>query len=124
MEPVITSDEHIRTAEYFLLESDREFDAGERLQASEKLWGAAAHSVIAVAQKLDWPAAKHGNLKNGVRRLARRSRDDNLTRGFAAGERFHANFYHDFMPESEIEIYRPMTRTFVAEMLVLAGSIE
>ena len=60
LEPIITSEEHIRTAEYFLLESDREFDAGERLQASEKLWGAAAHSVIAVAQKLDWPASKHG----------------------------------------------------------------
>ena len=103
------------------MESDREFAAGERLQASEKLWGAAAHSVIAVAQKLDWPVAKHGNLKNGVRRLARRSRDDSLTHGFAAGERFHANFYHDFMPESEIERYRPITRGFVAEMLVLAG---
>ena len=104
------------------MESDREFAAGERLQASEKLWGAAAHSVIAVAQRLDWPVAKHGNLKNGVRRLARRSRDDSLTHGFAAGERFHANFYHDFMSESEIERYRPITRGFVAEMLVLAGS--
>ena len=104
-----------------MLESDREFEAGERLQASEKLWGAAAHSVIAVAQELDWPVAKHGHLKNGVRRLARRWRNESLTRGFAAGERFHANFYHDFMPESEIERYRPIIRTFVEDMLMLAG---
>ena len=111
----------MRTAEYFLLESDREFESGERLQASEKLWGAAAHSVIAVAQRLDWPVAKHSHLRTGVRRLARRSGDENLTHGFAAGERFHVNFYHDFMPKSEIERYRPITRAFVEDMLVLAG---
>ena len=42
---------HSRTAQEFLAASDREFAAGDALQASEKLWGAAAHAIMAVAQQ-------------------------------------------------------------------------
>ena len=42
--------DHAQTAEGFLADSDREFAAGDVLQASEKLWGAAAHAMMAVAE--------------------------------------------------------------------------
>ncbi len=105
-----------------MLESSQEFSAGERLQASEKLWGAAAHAVIAVARQREWPVSKHGNLKTAVQRLARQSDDNTLTEGFSAGERFHANFYHDFMSATEIAAYRPAVRGFVERMLARAGA--
>ena len=40
---------HAATANEFLDASDQEFAAGDHLQASEKLWGAATHAVMAVA---------------------------------------------------------------------------
>ena len=46
--------DHAPTAEGYLADSDREYDAGDTLQASEKLWGAAAHAIMAVAQHVGW----------------------------------------------------------------------
>ena len=41
--------EHVDAAQEFLAESDRKFTEGRILQASEMLWGAAAHMVIALS---------------------------------------------------------------------------
>ena len=38
--------EHMQTAQDFLEAADREFEAGDELQGSEKMWVAAAHAVI------------------------------------------------------------------------------
>ena len=42
---------HAATANEFLDASEQEFAAGDHLQASEKLWGAATHAAMAVAQR-------------------------------------------------------------------------
>ena len=47
----MTPEERARAAQRFLEQSDEEFDAGDRLQASEKLYGAACHAVNAIAQR-------------------------------------------------------------------------
>ena len=109
--------EHIQTARHFLSESAREFAAGDVLQASEKLWGAAAHAAVAVAQTREWRHSKHRHLKIAVRRLADELGDARLASGFAAAERFHANFYHGFMDEDEIEQDRVKAREFVEKTL-------
>ena len=109
--------EHAETARYFLAESDREFAAGDVLQASEKLWGAAAHAVIAVAQTRDWRHTKHRHLKIAVSRLARELGDASIELGFAAAERLHANFYHAFMDEDDIAQDRRAAREFVEKTL-------
>ena len=41
--------QHIQTAQDFLEAADREFEAGDILQGSEKMWGAASHAVMAVS---------------------------------------------------------------------------
>ena len=111
--------EHIETARYFLTESEREFAAGEVLQASEKLWGAAAHAVIAVAQTRVWRHSKHRHLKNAANRLANELRDASFAFGFSAAESFHANFYHGFMPIETISERRKPVEDFVAKTLAL-----
>lgn len=50
--------EHIDTAQELLAEADWKFSEGRSLQASEMLWGAAAHMMIAVSQQLNLPAQK------------------------------------------------------------------
>ena len=73
---------HAVTANEFLDASDKEFAAGDHLQASEKLWGAATHAVMAVAQQREWPHRSHRSLKNAVGRLTAETGDDGSPAGF------------------------------------------
>ena len=115
----MNAQEHAETARHFLAESAREFAAGEVLQASEKLWGAASHAVIAVAQTRVWRHTKHRHLKIAVRRLANELGDASIASGFSAAERFHANFYHGFMDADDIARLRGRAREFVEKVLAL-----
>ena len=63
-------EEHIRTAREFLDKSEQEFAVGDILQASEKLWGAVAHTVIALAQQRGWRYGSHNELIQAARRLS------------------------------------------------------
>ena len=95
--------EHIQTARDFLYQSDREFNAGEILQGSEKLWGAASHAVMSVAQQRGWSLGSHRDLKDAISRLSEEYNDPALRAEFAVAEKFHANFYHGFMEDYELE---------------------
>ncbi len=111
--------DHIETAQSFLEAADREFAQGDHLQASEKLWGAATHAVMAVAQQHGWPYGSHRAMKTAVRRLAEQYDDPLLPGGFGFAEKFHANFYHDFMEDFDLESDRPLVRDFVHRVIAL-----
>ena len=111
--------EHIEIAQSFLEAADREFAAGDHLQASEKLWGAASHAVMAAAQQHGWPYGSHRAMKTVARHLAERYDDPFLLGGFAFAEKFHANFYHDFMEDFDLEGDRPLVSDFVHRVIAL-----
>ena len=115
----MTAQEHRQTALEFLDASDREFAAGEHLQASEKLYGAATHIVTAIAQQRDWQYRSHRAMKNAVFRLEQEYNDPLILAGFLAAEDFHKNFFHNDMEEYEIEQERPVVHRFVSRMLAL-----
>ena len=62
--------EHIATAQQFLVDADREYEAGDVLQASEKLWGAASHMVIAEMKRREMPIRTHRQTVEAVNALA------------------------------------------------------
>ena len=99
--------EHIQTAREFLDKSDHYFDEGDELQGSEKMWGAAAHAVMAVAQHRGWNYGDHPSLKIAVRRLADELDNPFLETAFGVAEKFHANFHHKFMQDYEFDRDRP-----------------
>ena len=109
--------EHIQTAQDFLDAADREFAAGDTLQGSEKMWGAASHAVMALASQRGWPFGSHRHLKAGADRLAGEYADFSLQSGFAAAQQFHANFYHNFMEEDDLDRTRPVVRDYVERLL-------
>ena len=111
--------EHAQTARDFLAASDREFAAGDHLQGSEKLYGAATQAIIAVCQQRGWRYQSHRAMKNAVTNLAREYDDAGISGGFLAAENFHRNFFHDHMEDYEIEADRPSVHHFVNRMLVL-----
>ena len=111
------SKEHAETAREFLIASDREFDEGDILQGAEKLWGAAAHAVMAVAQERGWPHNSHQSLKQAVTRIAQEREDLFLETSFGVAEKFHRHFYHDSMEDWERDADRPNVKLFVERML-------
>ena len=115
----MTAPEHAQTARDFLAASDREFAAGDHLQGSEKLSGAATQSVIAICQQRGWEYRSHRDMKNAVTNLARELGEPLIVSGFIAAENFHRNFFHDHMEDYEREADRPAVHHFVAQMLAL-----
>ena len=111
--------EHIETVHDFLEESDREFSEGKDLQASEKLWDAASHAVMAVAQQRGWPYGSHRAIKTAADRLGELHDDSVLSNGFGVAEKFHANFYHGFMEDYQLDADRPKVKDFVHRVIAL-----
>ena len=115
-----TVEEHVQTALGFLDHSDREFAAGDVMQGSEKLWGAASHAVMAVAKKRGWRFSKYNAREAAVDRLAEEYNDSFLASGLSIAQKFHANFYHDTMEDNEIARDRPMVHAFVHRIIAIA----
>ena len=115
----MTEQEYAATALKFLADSDREFDIGERQQASEKLYGAANVALTAIAVRRGWKHRTHRDMKNASQRLADECDDQFLIAGFGLAEKFHKNFFHDEMEDYEIVVDRPAVHRFVNRVLAL-----
>lgn len=111
----------VEQAVAFLEQSDREFDAGDRRQGSEKLYGAATQAVIAAARQRGWQYRSHRATKNAVIELESEYQDPLLIAGFLAAEKFHKNFFHDEMEDYEIVADRPIVHRFVNRLVTLVN---
>ena len=67
------------------------------LQASEKLWGAAAQAVKGVAEARGWPHGSHRELYGIVERLRHETRMRRLGELFSTSSALHQNFYEEWM---------------------------
>ena len=113
--------EHAETARRFLEDADREFDAGDVLQASEKLWGAASHAVLAEMRRRgispSGPRLGFGATIDAVELLSQDWEDLRLRPLFTSAEMLHANFYHGFLDEARFLEQRELVREFVTRVL-------
>ena len=116
--------EHSQTAQVFIVDANREFASGDLVQGSEKLWGAASHAVMAVAQQRGWNYRSHRSLKNAAIQLSREQNDPTIEAYFAVAEKFHRNFYHDDMEDWERDADKPLVERFVARVLTLLEQWE
>ena len=113
----ISPTEHRQIALDFLAASDQEFERGDALQGAEKLWGAAAHSIMSIAMERDWPHESHRALKNAAARIADERRDPLIASNFAVAEKFHVYFYHGTMEDWERDADRPLVHNLVRIVL-------
>jgi len=111
----------VEQAVAFLAQSDSEFDAGDRRQGSEKLYGAATQAVIAAAKQRGWQYRSHRATKNAVIQLESEYQDPLIIAGFLAAEKFHKNFFHDEMEDYEIVADRPIVHRFVNRLVTLVN---
>ena len=90
--------------DFFLQDAKELLSQRNRVQASEKLWGAAALTLKAIAAKRGLKLEKHGSLWTFLNTLAQESRDKEFIRLFNIANALHRNFYEDEMPMEAVEI--------------------
>lgn len=113
--------DHVQLAGKFLKDADREFEAGDHFQASEKLWGAASHMAIAEMHRRGIKQSGHKAMIDAVEQIAEELDDPLISEYFARAESLHANFYHGFMQPETVWRYRERVHLFVNRMLELTN---
>ena len=79
-----------------LLEHAAEMIAqGDRIQASEKIWGAAAHRLKEIAQERGWPNDSHADGFAIAQHISDQVGDPEISNLFAVASDTHQNFYED-----------------------------
>src|SRR5438128_12531423 len=84
-------------------------------QASEKLWGAVAQIVKAIAAKNRWRHSSHRDLRAAISRLREQTGDPELLDLFAIAEALHANYYEDYMRPEDVRQYADRMRRLVGK---------
>ena len=70
-------------------------EQGDRIQASEKIWGAAAHQVKAIADARDWPNTSHTDGWSIIQHIRTLTGDRQISDLFSVANDAHQNFYDD-----------------------------
>ncbi len=109
--------EHAEQARKFLDQSEKEFADDDVLQGSEKLWGAACQAVMAVAKSRGWDYGKSKHRSVVIDRLVEECGDSSLASGYSVAQKFHANFYNNFMEDDDIARDRPIVHQLVQQLL-------
>ena len=106
-------------ARRFLDDADREFAAGDLLQSSEKLWGAACHALKALCRQRGWAHAKYAQRRHAAQRLSDEQGDPAIFANFKIAQSCHANFYNDWMYAEDVDTSRAYIRALVGKILEL-----
>ena len=80
-----------------------ELAKGDRLQASEKAWGAVAHRIKVIASERGWEYESHRQVYGIVERLADEIDNEELRTLFSAATSLHQNYYIDAVPIRQLE---------------------
>ena len=88
---------------------------GDRLQASEKIWGAAAHRLKEIAAERRWPNDSHADGAAIIHYIRRQTGDRRILDRFNIASDAHQNFYED---RYSIELLADMLEA-VTELLAL-----
>ncbi len=128
--------EHRETAQKFLIEADEFFEQGDDLQGAEKMWGAAAHAVIAVCQQRGWRHRSHPAMSAAVslisaefRAIGEEGTAAIINGGFVAASNAHVHFYHrDMDLEGGNGQYfaraKLLVEQFVATMVAMSEALD
>ena len=96
--PIETHETH---SDRLMRHAYRELDRGDRLQASEKAWGAVDYALKAVADRRGWKYETYSDAFNIIRRLVDEL-GDRVYLLFMTANNLHRNYFIDAMPLNEI----------------------
>ena len=87
----------------FLAHAEDMLRQGDRMQASEKGWLAAAHALKVIAKARHWPLASHFDNVVIAHYIAERMGNRVIGRNFRVAESLHQNAYEDRYPREIVE---------------------
>ena len=90
---------------------------GDLVQASEKLWGAAALAVKRIAAERGLSLDKHGGLWSFVSGLSKERKDREIIRLFYSANALHRNFYENEMTRDMLDVAADDVNTLIAKIL-------
>ena len=93
---------HAVHSERMLDHAAKMIEQGDRLQASEKIWGAAAHRLKEIAVERGWPYDSHADGTVIARHIARQTDNSDIAIRFGFAVETHQNFYEDRMSLEEL----------------------
>ena len=118
--PKVPIEGHDVHSERLIAQAEEELAKGDRLQASEKAWGAVAHRLKVIADWRGWEYTSHQHVYGVVRHVADELGDIRVRELFSTAAGLHQNYYVDATPIEEIayEIDR------VKELLEMLNRVE
>ena len=93
--PVGPIESHAVHSERMLVHAEEMLDAGDRLQASEKIWGASVHALKSVSVRRAWPYAHHADGRVIAAHIGKLAGNLEIAPFFKSIEWMHVNFYDD-----------------------------
>ena len=87
---------------------------GDRLQTSEKAWGAVAHYLKVIADRRGWQYESHAESFRVARNLAAAENNPRIRRLFSNAHDLHRNFYTDTIPLDDIATRLDAVKEFLA----------
>ena len=109
---------HWAHSERLMQHAFKELAKGDRIQASEKAWGAMAHTLKAIADERGLTYELHhqaGRVLFAILEdVADATRRDLIMGGFAEAENLHRNFYNDLHLRERIELELGLVQTAIA----------
>ena len=97
--PRTSHDEHSAA---LLAHAQEMIDKGDRLQASEKIWGAVAHKVKGIARRRGWGWNDHDGIRHVVTFFRNRTRNHELGTLLRSANDIHVNFYNDELQDQDL----------------------
>ena len=99
-----TVEDRVQISRRLIQQSREEIDRGDRLQATEKVWGALAQMLRAHGQQRGWfNLGGHRTVGHIARQLSDEYDDRRIITAYVAADNGHRNFYDNEMSPPEIE---------------------
>ena len=111
------ADGHAQMSRRFLEHARIQSEVGDRIQAAEKIWGAAAHALKAVGEQRGWIHDRHPNIFDIGEHLGLEfGVFEQFSRYLAQAEYMHRNFYLNGWSENAVRAALNDVETFVDEL--------
>ncbi len=99
-----TVEDRVQISRRLIQQAREELERGDRLQATEKVWGALAQMLKAHGQQRGWlNMGSHRTVGRIAQQLAAEYNDLNIINAYVGADNGHRNFYDNEMSPPEIE---------------------
>ena len=114
---------HAQMSRRFLEHAGVYLDQGDRIQASEKVWGATAHALKAIGEQRGWIHGNHSNIYDIGGHLGREfNREARFLDYLSQAQAMHNNFYENIRDIPAIQRALSAVSEFVDDLDVIRNS--